>query len=180
MIFRETKLPGAFIIEPERLEDGRGSFARTFCQREFESHGLNPRVAQCSLSINRTAGTLRGLHYQAPPHAEVKLVSCVKGEIYDVIVDLRDSSLTRREWLGIVLSEANGWALYAPEGFAHGFMTLTDDAAVHYQISEFHHPESARGLRWNDPALGIEWPRQPVVISPRDQAFELLDRCESS
>jgi dTDP-4-dehydrorhamnose 3,5-epimerase len=173
-MFRETRFEGAFIIEPERHEDERGSFARLFCQREFEARGLNPSVAQCSISLNRRAGTLRGLHHQAPPHTEAKLVTCIRGEIHDVIVDLRDSSPTRLQWFGVTLSEANGCSLYVPEGFAHGFITLTDNSVVHYQISEFHHPESARGVRWDDPTLGIEWPRPPAVISARDQSFELL------
>jgi dTDP-4-dehydrorhamnose 3,5-epimerase len=153
MIFTETRLKGAFIIEPEKLDDERGFFARTYCQKEFKDHGLNPVVAQCNISFNRVKGTLRGLHYQIAPYEEAKLVYCTKGAIYDVIIDLRASSLTFKKWFGVDLTAENRRMLYIPEGFAHGFQTLEDDTEVFYQMSEFYNPEYARGIRWNAPAL---------------------------
>jgi len=170
MKFIETVLKGAFVVEPERIEDERGFFARTFCRREFEGHGLNPNLAQCSISFNRKKGTLRGMHYQAPPHAECKLVRCSRGAIHDVIVDFRPGS-TFRQWIAVELSAENGRALYVPEGLAHGFETLADETEVFYEISEFHHPECARGVRWNDPAIGIAWPLAPTAISGRDKSY---------
>jgi dTDP-4-dehydrorhamnose 3,5-epimerase len=171
-----TPLSGAFVIELERLEDERGFFARSFCQEEFRAHGLDPVVAQCNVSFNRKRGTLRGLHYQAEPHAEAKLVRCTRGAIWDVIVDLRESSSTARKWHSVELTAENRRALYVPKGFAHGFQTLADDSEVLYQISEFYHPESARGVRWDDRTLAIPWPIKEAVISPRDRAFPMLDR----
>lgn len=171
MRFVETRLPGAFVLETEPIRDERGFFARTFCQREFEARGLDPRIAQCNLSYNRRRGTLRGMHYQAAPHAEAKVVACVRGAIWDVVVDLRPDSPTFRAWFGLELAAGSGRALYVPEGFAHGFQTLTDDAEVFYQMSEFYHPESARGVRWNDPAFGIEWPLAEPEMSPRDRQW---------
>lgn len=172
MKFTETKLKGAFIIELEQREDERGFFARTFCQREYESHGLNPHVAQCSMSFNRKKGTLRGIHYQAPPHAEAKTVCCVRGAIYDVMVDLRRESPTFKQWVGVELSAAGREMVYVPEGFGHGFQTLEDGCEVLYQMSEFYDAESARGVRWNDPAFGIVWPIvEGVVISERDAHY---------
>lgn len=168
MIFKETKLKGAYVIKPERLEDERGFFARTFCQKEFERQGLNPRIAQCSISFNKKKATLRGMHYQVAPYKEAKLVSCVKGAIYDVIIDLRSDSSTYCQWLGVELSAENSGMLYVPEGFAHGFQTLADDTVVLYQISEFYHPESANGVRWDDPAFGIKWPLPNLIISEKD------------
>jgi dTDP-4-dehydrorhamnose 3,5-epimerase len=173
MIFKETKLKGAFIIEPERLEDERGFFARSFCQKEFEEHGLNPRIIQCNISYNKKKGTLRGMHYQVAPHEEAKLVSCIKGAICDVIIDLRPDSSTYCQWLAIELSAENHKMLYMPEGYAHGFQTLEDNTEVFYQMSEFYHPECARGLRWDDPAFGIEWPLMNPVISARDFSYSL-------
>jgi len=171
VIFTETRLRGAFIVEPERLADERGFFARTWCQREFEAHGLNPRLVQCNISFNRKKGTLRGMHYQVEPHAEAKLVRCTMGAIYDVIIDLRPESLTFRQWMAVELTAENRKMLYISEGLAHGFQTLEDKTEVFYQMSEFYHPECARGVRWNDPAFGIEWPADERIISVRDQQY---------
>jgi len=170
-VFTETQLRGVFTVEPDRIEDERGFFARTWCAREFEAHGLNPRVAQCSISFNERSGTLRGMHYQAPPHAECKLVRCTAGAIYDVALDLRPDSRTFGQWIAVELTALNRKALYLPEGFAHGFQTLRDSTEVFYQISEFYHPESVRGVRWNDPSFGIRWPEAVRTISPRDLDF---------
>jgi dTDP-4-dehydrorhamnose 3,5-epimerase len=175
MIFRETSLPGAFVIDVEKQDDVRGFFARTWCRREFEAHGLDTRIVQCSVSFNARRGTLRGLHYQVPPYEEVKLVRCTKGVIYDVIVDVRPGSRTFLETLGVELTADNGRMLYVPKGFAHGFQTLVDETEIFYQISEYYTPEAQRGLRWDDPALGIEWPETPErVISDRDAAWPYL------
>lgn len=174
MTFRELPQAGAFVIDPDRVEDDRGFFARTWCAEEFASRGLNPRLAQCSVSYNRRAGTLRGMHFQADPHAEAKLVRCTRGGIYDVIIDLRPDSPTFRSWAGVELTADNRRLLYIPEGFAHGFQTLADDTEVFYQISVPYHTASARGVRWDDPAFGIRWPRPIAVISPRDAAYPLL------
>ena len=171
MIFGETKISGAFLIQPQRIEDERGFFARTFCVRELAEHGLDPRVVQRSLSSNSRRGTLRGLHFQTPPHAENKLVSCSQGAIYDVIVDLRPTSSSYRQWLAVTLTASNLDALFIPAGCAHGFMTLEDDTVVRYDISEHYAPDAARGIRFDDPAFGIEWPGAPTVVSPRDLAF---------
>jgi dTDP-4-dehydrorhamnose 3,5-epimerase len=171
MVFTPTDLAGAFIVDLERREDERGFFARSWCQREFETHGLNPRVVQCNVSRNHRKGTLRGMHYQDAPHAEVKLVRCTAGAIYDVIVDLRPHSSTFRRSVGVVLSAENLRALYVPENFAHGFLTLTDDAEVFYQMSESYEPAAARGIRWDDPAFGISWPEPITIISERDRTY---------
>jgi dTDP-4-dehydrorhamnose 3,5-epimerase len=170
MIFRETKLLGAFIIEVQCREDDRGFFSRSFCRHEFAERGLNPEVAQCNISFTREAGTLRGMHYQAAPHAEAKLIRCVRGSVYDVIVDLRRESQTFRQWISLELTENNDRMLYVPEGFAHGFQTLADNTEIFYQMSEFYHPESARGVRWNDQAFGIQWPAgDRAILSDRDR-----------
>lgn len=169
MIFRETKLQGAFIIEPELLEDERGFFARTFCRKEFEMNGLNPFQAQSSISYNMKKGTLRGLHYQQPPYAEVKVVCCTMGAIYDVILDIRPESPTFKRWAPFELSAENHHLLYIPEGFAHGFQTLQDHTEVYYQMSEFYHPEAAKGIRWNDPTFDITWPIEVFIISEKDR-----------
>lgn len=169
MNFIETTLRGAFVIEPYRIEDERGFFARTFCRREFEAHGLNSNLVQCSVSFNRKRSTLRGMHFQVAPHAETKLVRCTRGAIYDVIVDLRPDSRMFCRWFGIELSADNQLALYIPEGIAHGFQTLQDETEVFYQISESYSPECAGGVRWNDPAFAIQWPIANPVISARDQ-----------
>jgi dTDP-4-dehydrorhamnose 3,5-epimerase len=171
VVFVETKLKGVYIIEVEKMEDERGFFARTFCQDEFEAHGLNPRAAQCSTSFNKRKGTLRGLHYQVAPYGEVKMVRCTAGAIYDVVVDLRPDSPTYKQWMAVELSEDNRRALYIPTGCAHGFQTLEDNSEVFYQMSEIYHPECARGLRWNDPAIGIEWPSDTRTISKRDSLY---------
>lgn len=169
MKFSETALKGAFIIEPERIEDERGFFARTFCRREFEARGLNPDLVQCSISFNHQRATLRGMHYQSAPHGEAKLVRCTRGAIYDVIIDLRPQSPTFRRWVAVDISAENHLMVYVPEGFAHGFQTLQDETEVSYHISEFYSPERARGVRWNDPAFAIGWPIADPVISVRDQ-----------
>ena len=171
MIFTETKLKGAFIIEPERLEDERGLFARTFCQNEFKAHGLNPRIVQCNVSFNKKRSTLRGMHFQIAPYEEAKLVGCTRGAIYDVIIDLRPDSSTFKQWIAVELTANNHNMLYVPEGFAHGFQSLEDGTEVFYQMSEFYHSEYASGIRWNDPTFGIEWPGHPGFISERDQHF---------
>lgn len=171
MIFTPTPLKGAYVIDPERLADERGFFARTWCRREFEAHGLDTNLAQCSISFNHKRGTLRGLHYQLAPHAEVKLVRCTAGAIHDVVVDLRADSDTHKRWFAVELSSDNRRMLYIPQGLAHGFLTLTEGAEVSYQISEFFAPEHARGVRWNDPAFGIRWPFGPTTISERDRTY---------
>ncbi|MFX0134686.1 MAG: dTDP-4-dehydrorhamnose 3,5-epimerase, partial [Candidatus Hodarchaeota archaeon] len=150
MIFKETKLKDAYIIELEPMQDERGFFARSFCQKKFEEHGLNPCIAQCNISFNKKKGTLRGMHYQVAPHKEAKIVSCVRGTIYDVIIDLRPNSSTYCQWFAIELDAEDYKMLYIPEGFAHGFQTLEGNTVVFYHMSEFYHPECARGVRWND------------------------------
>ncbi|NOR48471.1 MAG: dTDP-4-dehydrorhamnose 3,5-epimerase [Methanosarcinaceae archaeon] len=174
MKFIETRLKGAFIIEPDRLEDERGFFARTFCQKEFEAHGLNPRMVQCNISYNKHKGTLRGMHYQAAPMAEAKLVRCTRGAIYDVIIDLRPESPTYCQWLAEELNAENSKMIYIPEGFSHGFQTLEDDTEVFYQMSEFYSPEHTRGVRWDDPVFGVEWPLNAKIISEKDKNYPLM------
>jgi dTDP-4-dehydrorhamnose 3,5-epimerase len=172
MIFSETPLRGAFVIDLEPVRDERGFFARVWCQREFEAQGLDARLVQRSVSFNQREGTLRGLHYQAAPFEEVKIVRCIRGAIFDVIVDLRPDSPTLAQHFHVVLSASNRRMVYVPRGFAHGFQTLEDEAEVEYQMSEFYRPERARGVRWNDPAFGISWP--PVrdrIMSDRDQTY---------
>jgi dTDP-4-dehydrorhamnose 3,5-epimerase len=171
MIFTETKLKGAFIIDLELREDDRGGFARTFCAQEFEAHGLKPTVAQCNMSFNHKAGTLRGMHYQVSPAAETKLVRCTKGAIYDVIIDMRPNSPTYMQHIGVELTADNRRALYVPEMFAHGYQALTDGAEVVYQVGEFYTPGYERGLHYGDPAFGIEWPTAVTVISEKDAAW---------
>jgi dTDP-4-dehydrorhamnose 3,5-epimerase len=171
MIFDETRIAGAFLIRPQPIDDERGFFARTFCEREFAEHGISSRMVQRSVSSNRRRGTLRGMHFQAAPHLEDKLVSCGRGKIYDVIIDLRRDSPSYRKWLAFTLTADGLEALFVPAGCAHGFITLEDDTVVRYEISHFYLPESARGLRFDDPAFGIDWPLAPVVISQRDLAF---------
>jgi dTDP-4-dehydrorhamnose 3,5-epimerase len=178
MIFLPTKLQGAYHVEIEPHADQRGFFARVWCPREFEAHGLNPRLAQCSVSFNSRKGTLRGMHYQAAPHEEAKLVRCTRGSLYDVIIDLRPGSPTFRQWVGVELTAENRRMLYVPEGFAHGFQTLANDTEVFYQISEFHHPESAQGVRWNDPAFAIAWPLPYPFLSQRDGSYPVIARDE--
>ncbi len=171
MIFTETALAGVFLIEPEKLADERGFFARTFSQDEFASRGLAAHFVQSSLSVNTARGTLRGMHYQCAPHEEAKVVTCVRGAIFDAVIDLRRDSPTYRRWFAAELTAQNYRMLYVPEGCAHGFQTLEDDTVVVYQMSEFYHPESTRGVRWDDPAFGIAWPLRPTVISGQDRAY---------
>jgi dTDP-4-dehydrorhamnose 3,5-epimerase len=171
MIFRETMIESVWVIEPERYEDERGFFARTWDVEEFARRGLTGRLVQCSVSYNRRRGTLRGMHYQATPHEEAKLVRCTAGSIFDVAVDLRTDSATFRRWVGTELSAENRLAMYVPEGCAHGFLTLTDASEVTYQISEFHAPDAARGVRWNDPAFEIDWPADVLVVNERDRSY---------
>jgi len=171
LIFTETKLAGAFVIELERREDQRGFFARIFCQQEFEAHGLKTQVVQCNVSFNKRKGTLRGMHYQAAPFAEAKLVRCTSGSIYDVIIDLRPHSATFKRHFAVELSAENRKMLYIPEDFAHGFQTLQDDTEVFYQMAQRYSGEYGRGVRWNDPAFGIEWPDDERIIIERDQNY---------
>lgn len=172
IIFRETKLKGAFVIDPERFDDERGFLARSFSAKEFENHGLNPRMAECNISFSKKRYTIRGMHFQKPPHAQAKLVRCTKGSIYDVIIDLRPESPTFKQWIGEELTAENRRMLYVPEGFAHGFETLEDDTEVFYQISEFYAPRSEGGVRWNDPAFAIRWPAgDGVTINDRDRMY---------
>lgn len=171
MKFTETRLKGAFLIEFQPVADARGFFARAFCRREFEAHGLNPAVVQVNASFNPHAGTLRGMHYQVGPAREAKFVRCTSGAIHDVIIDLRPASSTYRQWVGFDLTAENRDSLYIPEGFAHGYLTLAPKTEVFYQVSEFYSPSHERGIRWNDPAFAIRWPLEPRVISPKDAAF---------
>jgi dTDP-4-dehydrorhamnose 3,5-epimerase len=172
--FIPQELAGVWLIEPEWISDERGSFGRTWCAREFEGRGLNPRLVQCNISTNRRQGTVRGMHFQREPHAEVKLVRCTRGAIFDVIVDLRPGSPTFRLWVAQELSADNHRMFYIPEGFAHGFQTLTDDAEVFYQMSHEFVPGAGDGVRWNDPAIDVRWPLPISVISERDQIWPEL------
>jgi dTDP-4-dehydrorhamnose 3,5-epimerase len=171
MIFEPIPLAGAYLVGLEPRTDERGFFARSFCREEFRARGLSGDMVQSSVSYNERRGTLRGLHYQAPPHAEAKLVRCTAGRIHDVIVDLRRSEPSFRRWFSVELSAENRLMIYAPEGFAHGFLTLEDRSEVLYQTSTSYAPESARGIRYDDPALGIDWPSAPAVIASRDLSF---------
>lgn len=172
MKFAETKLSGAFVIEAERLEDERGFFARSWSQREFADHGLNPNLVECDVSYNTRRGTLRGMHLQTSPHSQVKVVRCTMGAIYDVIVDLRSSSPTFKRWFAIELTAENRLMLYVPEGCAHGYQTLKDSSEVFYQMSAYYAPEYSQGVRWNDPAFGIEWPHTVApIMNTRDREY---------
>ncbi len=169
MIFTETELKDAYVVDLERREDERGFFARAWCANEFAEAGLSTRLVQCNVSFNREKATLRGMHYQLPPHAEAKLVRCTRGAIYDVIIDLREDSPMYKRWTGFELSAENGRALYIPEGFAHGYQTLVPETETYYQVSEFYAPGAERGVRWNDPAFAIEWPfPDRPVMSEKD------------
>jgi len=170
-VFVETFLKGAFVIDLEKREDDRGFFARAFCQREFAEHGLEVQVAQCNISFNERKGTLRGMHYQVSPFEEAKLVRCTRGSIYDVIIDLRGDSRTFGRPFGVELTARNRRMLYIPREFAHGFQTLEHDTEVFYQMSQYYSAEHSRGVRWNDPAFGIEWPPDERIISERDQQY---------
>ena len=171
MIFIETFLKGAYVIEPERREDDRGFFARTFCEKEFGEHGLETRVAQCNISFNRRKGTLRGMHYQAAPFEEAKLARCTMGAIFDAIIDLRPASTTFKKSFSVELTALNRRMLYIPRDFAHGFQTLADDTEVFYQMAQVYSAEHARGVRWNDPAFGISWPPDERIINERDKNY---------
>lgn len=175
MIFHQTDLSGVFIIEPELIEDERGFFACAWITSEFEQQGLNPTVRQGNIAFNARRGTIRGMHFQKKPHEEAKLTRCTRGAIYDVAIDLRPDSATRYRWVGAELTAENHRMLYVPEGFAHGYQTLTDNTEMFYQISEYYHPECADGVRWNDPAFGIHWPLPVTVITERDANYPLLD-----
>jgi len=171
VIFTETPLRGAFVIEPEPIEDGRGLFARTWCRRELEANGLETRLAQCNTSFNKRKGTLRGMHYQLPPAAETKIVRCTRGALYDVIIDLRPDSATFTRAFATVLTADNRRMLFVPTGFAHGFQTLEDETEIFYQMSEFYSPEHARGVRWDDPIFGISWPDDERTMVERDRSY---------
>jgi dTDP-4-dehydrorhamnose 3,5-epimerase len=171
MTFLETKIPGAYEIRPEVFKDERGFFARSWCSKEFASQGLSPILAQCNISASTRKGTLRGMHYQIAPFSETKLVRCTRGSIFDVIIDLRAPSPAFKKWVGVELSASKHNMLYIPEGCAHGFLTLEDDVEIFYQMSEFYTPEAGRGVRWNDPAFGIEWPGEVNVIAERDRTY---------
>jgi len=169
--FVPSELVGAWLVEPERHADERGFFARTWCVREFEAQGLNTDLVQCNISFNEHAATLRGMHWQSEPFAEIKLVRCTTGAIFDVIADVRPDSKTFGQWQSFELSATNRKMLYIPAGFAHGFFTTQPHTEVAYQMSDFFHPEASCGIRWDDPELGIHWPSAPAVVSDRDQAF---------
>lgn len=172
MIFEETKLKGAFIIRLERMSDARGFFARAWCRKEFETHGLNTLPVQSNIAFNLMKGTLRGMHYQISPNEETKLVRCTRGAIYDVIIDIRPDSSTYMQWIAAELSMDNHTMLYVPEGFAHGYQTLTDSSEIFYQVSQFHAPGSECGIRWDDPAFDIEWPiASERIISEKDRKW---------
>lgn len=176
MQLTETPLPGAFVIDLQPFTDERGFFARAFCAKEFATHGLNANVAQTNLSYNARRGTLRGMHYQREPATEAKLVRCLQGSLFDAIVDLREESETYLQWFGVELTAENGRALFVPERFGHGFLTLADDTLAHYQVSEFYTPGVEGGLRYDDPAVGIQWPGEVEVISEKDAAWAPLER----
>ncbi len=175
MVFNKTKLQDALILEPEKIQDARGFFATTWCQKDFAAHGLNVSLVQCNVSYNRAAGTLRGMHFQIAPFSQAKLVRCTRGAIYDVIIDLRTDSPTFKQWVAAELTESNHRLVYIPKGFAHGFQTLKDDSEVFYQMSEFYAPGYAQGVRWNDAAFDIEWPLGVTVISDRDNSYRDFD-----
>jgi dTDP-4-dehydrorhamnose 3,5-epimerase len=175
MLFRETTLKGAYVIEVEERRDERGFFARTFCIEEFAAYGLKLRAVQCSIAFSIALGTIRGMHYQIAPSPEAKLVRCTQGAVYDVIIDMRPESATYLQHFGIDLSAGNHRTLYVPEMFAHGYQTLTDNTEVEYQISEFYAPDCARGVRYDDPALAIDWPLPVTMISAKDRAWPLIE-----
>jgi dTDP-4-dehydrorhamnose 3,5-epimerase len=179
MIFTETKLTGAFLIDLEWRKDERGFFARTWCREEFASAGLETRFVQANHAGNHLQGTLRGMHFQRPPFEETKLVRCIRGALYDVIIDLRPNSPTRGQWFGVELTELDQRMLYVPRGFAHGYQTLTDHTEITYQVSEFYAPRHEGGVRYNDPAFGIEWPLEVTAISDKDRCHPLWDTAAS-
>jgi dTDP-4-dehydrorhamnose 3,5-epimerase len=170
MIFTETKLKGAFVLEIKKIEDERGFFGRSFCKKEMEAHGLNGNILQANVSLSKKKGTLRGMHYQLDPYQESKLIRCVRGAIFDVIIDLRKNSETYKQWFGVKLTPDNYKMLYCPEDFAHGFITLEDNSEVYYNVTQFYTPGAEAGIRWNDPAFNINWPIDPRVISDKDSS----------
>ena len=174
MKFTETKLKGAYVIEVEPLVDERGFFARSWCQKEFAEHGLNPNLVQCNISFNLKKGTLRGMHYQAKPYQEAKLIRCTRGAIYQVVIDIRPDSFTFKQWVAVELTAENRKMLYVSKGMASGFQTLMDDTEVFYQMAEFYHPESGRVVRWDNPAFEIEWPIEMKIISDKDNSDQDL------
>lgn len=176
MIFKETTIPGAYVIEPERITDHRGFFARVWCNKEFQQHGLNSELLQSNVGFSYRKGTVRGLHFQAFPHAEAKIVRCTRGAIFDVVVDLRPDSPTYKKWFGVELTGDNGKMIYVPEGLAQGYMTLEDCTEINYHTSQFFNAETASGVRFNDPAFDIEWPMAPAVISEQDCNWPLIKR----
>ncbi|MDR3685376.1 MAG: dTDP-4-dehydrorhamnose 3,5-epimerase [Coriobacteriia bacterium] len=171
MVLAETCVEGVFVLEPEKARDERGYFARMWSADEFEHAGLCSAWVQSSVSFNTRRGTLRGMHYQVEPHREVKLVSCTAGAVFDVVIDLRADSPSYRRWFGVELTADNRCTLYVPEGLAHGFITLVDDSVVEYHMSEYYHPDAARGVRWSDPAFAIQWPAEPAIINERDASY---------
>ena len=175
MVFRETRIDGLYLIELTPFEDQRGFFSRIFCKREFESAGLVTEYVQTNHSITHKSGSIRGLHYQRSPYMEVKLITCIKGEVWDVVVDLRENSPTYLQHFGVQLSETNRQMIYIPQGFAHGFQTLKDHSSLIYQHSEYYHPESEDGLKYDDPALGIQWPQEVTNISIKDENYSWID-----
>jgi dTDP-4-dehydrorhamnose 3,5-epimerase len=175
MIFTETTLKNAYVIELEKREDHRGFFARTWDKKEFEEHNLNSNLVQCNVSFSKKCGTLRGMHYQKKPFEESKVIRCIKGKIFDVIIDLRASSSTFKKWVGVELTEKNYKMLYVPEGFAHGFQTLEDNSEIIYQVSEFYTPNSELGIHWNDPAFNITWPIEEKITTEKDNSWKSFD-----
>jgi len=174
MIFEETPLRGAYVIEPEKISDHRGFFARVWCKKELQRHGLNSELSQSNIGFSHVKGTLRGLHFQKPPHAESKIVRCTRGSIFDVIVDLRPESPTYKRWFGIELSDENRKMLYVSEGMAQGYMTLQDNTEINYHTTEFFTAEAASGVRFDDPVLGIRWPISATAVSEQDRSWPLL------
>ena len=177
MIFTETKLAGAYLIQPEIKTDERGFFARVWCQNEFQEKGLDSNLVQCNISYNKIKGTVRGMHYQIAPYQEVKLVQCTQGAIYDIIIDIRPDSPTFKQWVGVELTASNRYILYIPKDFAHGFQTLTDNTEVFYQMSQFYQPEAARGIRWDDPSFDMNWLVPITLISEKDKHYPEFSIC---
>lgn len=175
MIFTETKLQGAFIIDVKRVEDERGFFGRTWCKKEFEDHGLNSNAVQANVSYNKLKGTLRGMHYQVAPFTESKTVRCTEGSIYDVIIDIRPDSKTYKQWIGVELTATSFRMLYVPDGFAHGFITLEDNSSVHYMVTEYYTPGAETGIKFDDPTFNISWPISPLVVSDKDRAHPMFN-----
>jgi dTDP-4-dehydrorhamnose 3,5-epimerase len=175
LIFKETTLSGAYVIETEKIGDDRGYFARVWCKKELQQHGLKGDIAQSNVGFSHRKGTLRGLHFQKSPHAEVKIVRCTRGAIFDVIVDLRPDSRTYKGWFGVELNDESSRMIYVPEGFAQGYMTLADNTEMNYHTSEIYNPEAASGVRYNDVAIGIRWPMAPTIISQQDRNWPLIE-----